>query len=161
MATKKYTFKYIGDPNDGFSGPDVLELQGYEFPKGEAVDVELDVDHVGDARVLDKLAGNSHLVDMSDKAADKDFAQVQKDMERQATESAKREEAQRLQDEKDAETMAKNKAKDEERGGLRASTAPRPPGKVTTPPPTDPFQGRTVEERTQAEDHTKAGKTKG
>lgn len=160
MAMKKYAFKYVGDPNDAFSGPDVLEFHGYEFPKGEAVDVELDTDKDEDRLVLDKLAGNSHFVDMSDKKADAQAAQVQKDMEAAAKAREKREEAQAEQDAKDAEQRAKNAAKDAERVGLTAGTAPRPPGRVTTPPPTDPFQGRTVEERTQAEDHTKAGKTK-
>lgn len=160
MAKKKYAFKYVGDPNDAFSGPPVAEHFGYEFPKGEAVDVELDDENEEDRATLQKLAGHSHFVDMSDKKADAHAAQVQKDMEAAAKAREKREEDQRKQDEKDAEQMEKNRLKDEERGGLRADTAPRPPGKVTMSPPTDPFQGRTVEQRTRAEDHTKAGKTK-
>lgn len=153
-------FKYIGDPNDGFSGPQITEQFGYEWTKGEVSD-DLPEKTDEEKDVVKKLRGHSHFVDMSEKGADSAMQQRQKDLEKNALDKEKREEAQVKQDEKDAEQMAKNREKDLERGGLRADNAPRPPGRVTTPPPTDAFQGRTVEERTQAEDHTKAGKTKG
>lgn len=156
----KYQFKYIGDPNDGLSGPPSIDYEGQTFVKGEVTPVEVDEDDEESMDRLRKLQGHSHFVDMSDKDAANDAAQQQKDLEAQAKEQEKREEAQRKADEKDEEQRQANLAKQAKRGGLTAARAPRPPGKVTRPAPGDPFQGRTVEERTPVEDHTKAGKTK-
>jgi hypothetical protein len=55
-------FKFIGDPSDKFSGPDVLELFGMKFPKGKPVGVK-DKAHIA------KLRGNSHFEEVSDDIA--------------------------------------------------------------------------------------------
>lgn len=44
--------KYVGDPNDHFSGPETLDVGGYAYTKDKAVTVD-------DATAA-KLAGNSH-----------------------------------------------------------------------------------------------------
>lgn len=31
--------KFIGDPNDDFSGPSIMTLWGYSFPKGEYIEI--------------------------------------------------------------------------------------------------------------------------
>lgn len=44
--------KFIGDPRDGFSGPEVMSMHGVLFPKGEMVQVH--------AAVFRKLSMHSH-----------------------------------------------------------------------------------------------------
>lgn len=44
--------KYVGDPNDDFSGPSTLRAHGHDFKKGELVEVP--------DSVAAKLAGHSH-----------------------------------------------------------------------------------------------------
>lgn len=149
-----YRFKYVGDPNDDFSGPKVATHFGKTFVKDEPTDLE-DTDE----EIANRLANHSHFVDMSDKDATKAVDEKQKAIEKREADRAKAEEAQRKADEKDEAERAKNAANAPEVSP--ASTAPRPPGRVTRDPVQDAFGGRTVEERTPVEDHTKAGKTKG
>lgn len=148
-----YRFKYVGDPNDSFAGPDVAVHHGVTFRKNEVTELGDD-----EQSVADKLANHSHFVDMSDKDASKDVEERKRALERTEAEKAKAAEAQRKQDEKEEAERTKRAAAST---GSAAAEAPRPPGKVTRDPTPDPFQGRTAEERTPTEDHTKAGKTKG
>lgn len=46
-------FRFIGDPNDNLSGPDVLEMFGMKFPRDRWV-------HVPEGRECEKLSGNAH-----------------------------------------------------------------------------------------------------
>lgn len=46
-------YRFIGDPQDGFEGPDRFEWQGIEFSRDEWADV-------ADADLVTKLDGNSH-----------------------------------------------------------------------------------------------------
>lgn len=154
----KHTFKYVGDPNDEFSGPTVVQQYGQTWKKGESVTVELDDEDEADQANLRRLQGNSHFVDVSDKDAVKHVADREKAIEKRETDEAKAADEQRKRDEADARQREKNAAK--VTGAVTAENAPRPPGKVTRDPVNDAFGGRTVEERTRAEDHTKAGKTK-
>lgn len=158
MAKNTHTFKYVGDPNDRFSGPHVITQYGVTWNKGEAVQVEFD-DSEKDKENLARLRGNSHFVDMSDKDERADIEARQKAIEKAEADKAKAAEEQRKRDEADEKQRQKNLEKAGP-GPSPASTAPRPPGTVTREPVTDAFGGRPVEERTQAEDHTKAGKTK-
>lgn len=154
--------KYIGDPNDKFSGPDVLEMQGYSFVKNQVVDIPEKTDE--EKEKLRVLQNHSHFVDMSDKDTAADVADRQKALEASAKSAEKAAEEQRKKDEADEKQKQANYEKELKRRGdsvLTAENAPRPPGTVTREPVNDAFGGRTVEERTQAEDHTKAGKTKG
>lgn len=48
--------RFIGDPNDGFGGPDVLTTYGVEFVKGDWTDLPADLSKAA----RDKLAHNSH-----------------------------------------------------------------------------------------------------
>lgn len=148
-----YRFKYVGDPNDEFSGPKVATHFGRSFVKDEPVELPDE-----DEKIANKLANHSHFVDMSDKDASKAVDEKQKALEKQKADQAKADEAQRRQDEKDEAERAKRAAAAP--AASPAATAPRPPGKVTREPVQDAFQGRPVEERTRAEDHTSAGKTK-
>lgn len=159
-------FKYVGDPNDRFSGPDVAVAHGQTFVKNETVTVDDDatVKHRGqDVKVVDRLRGNSHFVDLSDKDTASDVEKRKKALEKQEADAAKAADAQRKADEADEKERQANLAKAQRRGDVTATaaTAPRPPGNVTREPVTDPFGGRTVEQRTRQEDHTKSGKTKG
>lgn len=147
-----YRFKYVGDPNDEFSGPKVAVHFGKTFVKDEPVELEDE-----EQKIADRLANHSHFVDMSDTDATKEVEAKQKAIEKAEAEKAKQADAQRKQDEKDEAARAKAAAANPD---SPAATAPRPPGRVTREPVTDPFQGRPVEERTRAEDHTQAGKTK-
>jgi hypothetical protein len=147
-----YRFKYVGDPNDRFSGPDVAVHHGKTFVKNEPI--ELDDD---EQAIADKLANHSHFVDMSDKDASKDVEARKKAIEKEEADKARAADEQRKRDEKEAAERDKRAAAST---GSAAAEAPRPPGKVTRDPNPDPFQGRTAEERTPVEDHTKAGKTK-
>jgi Arc/MetJ family transcription regulator len=158
MAKKSYKFKYVGDPNDQFNGPQVVNQYGYTWTKGEPVTVEIDEDNVADADNLRKLQGSSHFVDMSDKDTMKAVDDQQKALEKKAADEARAAEEQRKRDEKDQQQRDKNAAAAS--GSVSAENAPRPPGKVTRQPVNDAFGGRTVEQRTRAEDHTSAGKTK-
>ena len=148
-----YRFKYVGDPNDRFSGPDVAVHFGKTFVKNEPVELEDD-----EQETADRLANHSHFVDMSDKAVAKEMEAKKKAIEKEEADKAKQAEAQRKQDEKDEAERAKNAANAPD--GSSAANAPRPPGRVTRDPMPDAFGGRTVEERSRDEDHTKAGKTK-
>lgn len=154
-------FKYIGDPNDRFSGPDTIEVQGYQFVKNQVVDVPEKTD--AEKAKVAKLAGNSHFIDMSDKDTVSDVNDRQKSLEASAKAREKAEEEQRKRDEADEKQRQANYEKALKQRGdsvLTAENAPRPPGTVTRDAQPDAFGGRTVEQRTQAEDHTKAGKTK-
>lgn len=148
-----YRFQYVGDPNDRFSGPEVAVHFGKTFRKNEPTELD-----DADEKIADRLANHSHFVDMSDKDASKDVEEKKRALEKAEAEAAKAAEARRKQDEKDEAERIKRAAAS---SGSAAAEAPRPPGKVTREPVQDPFQGRTVEERTATEDHTKAGKTKG
>lgn len=150
-------FKYIGDPNDNFGGPDVVHQYGVTFKKGEVVDVPEKTDD--DKANISKLEGHSHFVDMSDRDRANEVASQQKAAEKLEADKAKAAEEQRKRDEADRKQREQNAAKAATK--VDAGTAPRPPGTVTREPMNDPFQGRTVEERTRAEDHTSAGKLKG
>lgn len=46
-------FRFIGDPNDGGSGPDVIEYRGMSFAKGKVVDVN-------DVGLIERLSRHSH-----------------------------------------------------------------------------------------------------
>lgn len=113
-----YRFKYVGDPNDRFSGPDVAVHFGKTFRKNEPTELADD-----EQAIADRLANHSHFVDMSDKDAFKDVEERKKALEKEEAAKAKAAEEQKKRDEKDAAE-------------------------------------REAEERTQTEDHTKAGKTK-
>lgn len=153
------TFVYVGDPNDNFSGPDVVQVGGYTFEKGKKVDVP-DKTPEDKAALSDmRIVGNSHFVDLSDKETADDIAARKKALDKLEADKAKAEAEQAKRDEADQKERERNLARAEP-SRVTAATAPRPPGTVTRDPVPDPFQGRTVEERTQAEDHTKAGKTK-
>lgn len=147
-----YRLKYVGDPNDRFSGPDVAVHFGRTFVKNEVTELPDE-----DQKIADRLVNNSHFVDMTDREALKSVEDQKKALEKAEADKAKAEEAQRKQDEKDEAERTKRAAANPV---SPAAEAPRAPGKVTREPVNDPFQGRTVEERTRAEDHTSAGKTK-
>jgi uncharacterized protein YifE (UPF0438 family) len=160
--SKMASFKYVGDPNDRFSGPDVVEQYGQSFKKGEVVQMKEGTDE--EKRNVQKLRGNSHFVDMSDKETSSEVQARQKAIEQQQKEQEKADKAAQEDEEAYREEIEKNREKEiKKRGGVEnlAVSTPRPPGTVTREPVQDAFGGRTVEERTQAEDHTKAGKTKG
>jgi hypothetical protein len=148
-------FKYVGDPNDRFSGPDTIYQYGLTWKKGEAVDVP-----ENDSMSLYKLRGHSHFVDMSDKDDVAWVADRQKTLEKQAADAAKSAEEQRKRDEAEAKALERRRAAEAGDEAMTAELAPRPPGTVTREPRPDAFGGRTVEQRTPTEDHTKAGKTK-
>lgn len=148
-----YRFQYVGDPNDRFSGPDVAVHFGKTFRKNEPTELKDE-----DEEIANRLANHSHFVDLSDKDAAKEVEEKKRALEKAEEAQAKQAEAQRKADEKDAEAREKLRAKHPD---SPAAEAPRPPGKVTRDPTPDPFEGRTVEQRTATEDHTKAGKTKG
>jgi hypothetical protein len=154
----KHSFKYVGDPNDEFSGPQVIHSFGQTWKKGETVSVEFDEENEEDQKNLRKLQGHSHFVDLSDKDTVKEVGDRQKAIEKREADEAKQAEEQRKRDEADQKQREKNAARSV--GADVGEQGPRPPGKVTREPVNDAFGGRTVEERTQAEDHTKAGKTK-
>jgi hypothetical protein len=151
-------FKYVGDPNDGFSGPDFTIQHGITFRKNEVIDVPDKTD--AEKANVKKLEGNSHFVDMSDKDEVKAAEDKRKTLEKAEEDRVKALEAQRKADEKDEKERATRAAKAPQ-GVDDPSTQPRPPGKVTREPVQDAFGGRTVEERTADEDHTRAGKLKG
>jgi hypothetical protein len=46
-------FRFIGDPRDNFSGPDVMEYELYTFPRDVWVTIK-------DPRLIAKLSGHSH-----------------------------------------------------------------------------------------------------
>lgn len=48
-------FTFVGDPKDGFSGPESIRVGGVDFPKGEAVTVDDDL--------AAKLKGHSHFAE--------------------------------------------------------------------------------------------------
>lgn len=148
-------FKYVGDPNDRYSGPDNIENGGFSFVKGEVTEIEDKDGKNFDA--IQRLEGNSHFIDMSDREAAKKVDDEQKAIEKAEADKAKKAEEQRKFDEKDAAEREKRRKANPE---SPAANAPRPPGTVTREPPGQPFGGRPVEERTRAEDHTSAGKTK-
>lgn len=150
------SFKYVGDPNDRFSGPDVINHHGISFRKGETVQID-DKDPANE-RAIQHLEGNSHFIDVSDKDLVKETEERRKALEKAEADRTAKAEARRKADEKDAAEREKQRQKHPSVSD--AAVAPRPPGNVTREPVNDPFNGRTVEERTQAEDHTKAGKTK-
>lgn len=156
-------FKYVGDPNDRFSGPDVVEQYGKTWTKGgDAVDLPEKTDE--DKQLVRRLRGNTHFLDMSDKDQSSEVAARQKALEQQEKAQAKADAEREKQDEAYREEIEKNRDKEmKKRGGVEslAVVGPRAPGTVTREPVVAAFGGRTVEERTQAEDHTKAGKTKG
>jgi hypothetical protein len=155
-------FKYIGDPNDKFRGDNPATIHGQTFVMGE-VSADFPEKTEDDKALVQKLRSHSHLVDMSDKDTLSDVQDREKALEKNAREREKAEDEQRKKDEADERERQANLAKELKRRGdsaLTAENAPRPPGTVTREPVTDAFGGRTVEERTQAEDHTKAGKTK-
>ena len=58
-------YRFIGDPNDGFSGPDRMTWCGIEFSRDEWASVD-------DPAMAEKLDGNSHFEcdDASDDADD-------------------------------------------------------------------------------------------
>jgi hypothetical protein len=148
-------FKYVGDPNDKFSGPDTFYQYGLTWHKGQVVDVPED-----DTMTLYKLSGHSHFVDLSDKDDVAYVAERQKVLEKQQVDAAKAAEEQRKRDEADLKAREKLAASQIGSDRMTAELAPRPPGTVTRDPMPDAFGGRTVEQRTPTEDHTKAGKTK-
>lgn len=154
MASK---FKYVGDPNDNFSGPESVEQYGLRWVKGEVVSVPDQTE--AEKENVRRLQGNSHFTDMSDKDQVRSVADRQKAIEQREADEAKAAEEQRKRDERDEAERQKNLRK-AAGTATTADTAPRPPGTVTRPPVNDAFGGRTVEERTVTEDHTKAGKTK-
>lgn len=161
----KRSFKYVGDPYDNFSGEAVTEVMGMRFPKGEVVEVPEPKDE-NDTEARDrlrKIEGNSHFIDMSDKDAQKAVSDQQKAIDKREADEAKAAEEQRKRDEADEQQRQKALAKQlkDNPQAATAATAPRAPGTQSPPVIADPFGGRTVEQRTQAEDHTKAGKTKG
>lgn len=45
--------RFIGDPNDDYSGPDVLIMGGREYPRDQWVEIE-------DDAVASRIEGNSH-----------------------------------------------------------------------------------------------------
>ncbi|MBA2690067.1 MAG: hypothetical protein H0U63_04625 [Burkholderiales bacterium] len=152
-------FKYVGDPNDRFSGGDVVVHGKKTFVKNEVVDYPEESDE--DKEVVRGLKGHSHFVDMSDKDESANVAARQKALEKADADKEKAEEAQHKKDDADRKQMLDNQAKAARSGqAVTSENAPRPPGTVTREPVQDAFQGRTVEQRTPAEDHTKAGKTK-
>lgn len=151
-------FKYVGDPNDRFSGPDVAVHFGHTFRKNEVAEIPEKGDDGKPNPTVAKLRGHSHFVDMSDKDEVGEVERRKKAQEKLEEDRAKAAEAQRKADEKDEADRAKRAAASP--NPSPAATAPRPPGNVTREPATDPFGGRPVEERTRAEDHTSAGKTK-
>lgn len=52
--------RFIGDPNDDYSGPDVLHMMGKSFPRDEWVEID-------DDDVARKIEGNTHFdVEYSD-----------------------------------------------------------------------------------------------
>lgn len=51
------SFRFIGDPRDGFSGPDLIEYDGVKFDRLEFVSVP---DYMAD-----KLRGNNHFEEFS------------------------------------------------------------------------------------------------
>jgi hypothetical protein len=164
--SKMASFKYVGDPNDRFSGPDTVTVGKYTFEKGgPAVQVkEEDLESKNGQAPAVRLKGNSHFVDVSDKDQSSEVAARQKAIEQQQKEQEKADKAAQEDEEAYREEIEKNREKEiKKRGGVEnlAVSTPRPPGTVTREPVQDAFGGRTVEERTQAEDHTKAGKTKG
>jgi hypothetical protein len=159
MVSKSYKFKYVGDPNDEFSGPQNINQYGVAWTKGEVGTIDIDEDNERDQEHLQRLQGNSHFVDMSDKDEVKSVDDRLKAIDKREADEARAAEEQRKRDEADRKQMERNASRSAG-AAPTAATAPRPPGKVTRDPPGDPFGGRTVEERTQAEDHTKAGKTK-
>ncbi len=56
-------FRFIGDPNDNYSGPDVLEMFGMKFPRDKWVEVP-------EGRDSEKLSNNAHFdTDFSDEIA--------------------------------------------------------------------------------------------
>jgi hypothetical protein len=163
---KMASFKYVGDPADRFSGPDTVKMGNYTFAKGgPAVQVkDEDLESKNGAAPAVRLKGNSHFVDVSDKEQSSDVAARQKAIEQQQKEQEKADKAAQEDEEAYREEIEKNREKEiKKRGGVEnlAVSTPRPAGTVTREPVQDAFGGRTVEERTQAEDHTKAGKTKG
>ena len=160
MAEKKsYTFKYVGDPNDEFGGPQVVNQYGYNWVKGEEVTVEIDEDDKQQAEQLKRLQGNSHFVDTSDEKTLKAIDERQEALEKREADKAQAAEEQRQRDEEDEKQRQENLA--QAGPGLSPSaSAIRAPGTVTRKPVTDAFGGRPVEERTRSEDHTVAGKTK-
>lgn len=54
--------KFLGDPNDDFSGPKTIRLFGRQFPQGRFVTVEkIGTETDKDVeRILGKLSGNAH-----------------------------------------------------------------------------------------------------
>lgn len=150
-------FKYVGDPNDDFSGPQTISQYGRVWVKGEVVSVPDETE--AEKENVRRLQGNSHFVDLSDKDEVQSVTERQKAIEKREADQAKAADEQRKRDEKDQAERERNMRRS---AGLAttAENAPRPPGTVTREPVQDAFQGRTVEQRTAAEDHTKAGKTK-
>jgi hypothetical protein len=56
------SFRFIGDPRHGGEGPDDITLHGHRFDRRHAT-------AVADARVIAKLAGNPHFVEVVADAA--------------------------------------------------------------------------------------------
>ena len=56
------SFRFIGDPRHGGQGPDDIALLGYRFSRLHAT-------AVADARVIAKLAGNPHFIQLDEDAA--------------------------------------------------------------------------------------------
>lgn len=60
-------YKYVGDPRHNGHGPEVLNLYGHRFVKGEPVkidDVVIGAVKVSKAKIEAKLAGNSHFAEV-------------------------------------------------------------------------------------------------
>ena len=53
-------FRYVGDPHEDGSDPDVITAYGYTFTKGEAC-------RVTDKRAISKLSANSHFEEVKAK----------------------------------------------------------------------------------------------
>jgi hypothetical protein len=52
---KAAAFVFVGDPNDNWSGPDVIEVHGHTFTRGEPTEV-------ADAKIAEKFAKHTHFV---------------------------------------------------------------------------------------------------
>lgn len=59
--------KFVGDPSDGFSGPNVYSFRGVNFPKGKWVPLT-------DAETFRKCEGSSHFETSKAKAATVEYA---------------------------------------------------------------------------------------
>lgn len=164
MATVK--FKYVGDPNDNYSGPETTEQQGYRFVKDEVTEISDDTE--AGKKAIRVLKGHNHFVDMSDKDAVKADDDRHKQYEKAEADKEKAEEQAR----KDAEARYKSQrtsqvqqAKDANARRAQPTVPAGPTAQGERPTetlrteaanPTVPtVQQQRVEERVAGEDKTK------